>query len=236
MKGAFIFLAMMILNVPDSGKECYSIEAALENPDQVKSLFLNYTFLEIKQINPSIGELKNLERFEIFGRMFDFPKIQENKLVSNKLDDSVYKTPIALPDEISQCVKLKYIDISKSEIKNLPQNIVQLQKLETLHLSFSKINLDEVIDEILSLKSLKELFIIDLEIKEENLARLRMNSQLKIYQNEIDWAEYISECVPLDVQLHDTYLAFHDAQLAHRFVNSLPKDFPVEPRFIERKK
>ena len=212
--------------------EFYNFDEALKNQNQVKSLFLNYTFLDIEPITPKIGKLINLERLQIVHKIGNNVGVKMNQ-TSEPVDPKSI-SPIDLPDEISECINLKYLDVSGTDIENIPKSIFKLNNLETLHLSGSKIKLDDFIDDLLTMKSLKELFIVECQIEENNLKHLRQSSKFRIYESESDLIEYSSTLKPADVQIHDSYYAFPDSEFAYRFANSFPFADRVKPIVIEK--
>ncbi len=229
-----LFISLMLMNSiysPKYNGEYYDFKDALANPKAVESLFLNYTFLEIKPINERIGEFENLKRLQLFPKIIELGNGHDNSM---KLDESKSISPKQLPKEIGDCTELKYLDVSGTDIEILPKELFQIKNLETLHLSGSKVNMDDYIDEILQMKSLTSLFILECEIDEDSLSKLRENSKLRLYETESDLIEYTSDWKPADVQIHGAYFNFLDSDFAHRFAKSFPSTNLVMPRVIER--
>lgn len=73
---------------------------------------------------------------------------------TSKLNDSDLISPAKLPVEIANFSKLKFLDLSGTEIEVIPKELLQLNKLETLHLSGSKIKIDEFVNDIIGMSSL----------------------------------------------------------------------------------
>jgi len=202
--------------------ECYTIEDALINKVEVESIYLNYNFQEIKPISDSIGLISSLKEFRIQPRWFDFPKIVDKKVISERIDNSQNKSPLTLPDGITKCDNLELIDISNTDVCYLPNNFGLLKNLKTLIMNGSKINLDAEIDKMLSLTNIKEIQIFGLEVSEENLGKLKTIKYLKILRETDDFDFEDSEEQTVDVQIHDTYIVFPDEEQADRFINSMP--------------
>ena len=203
--------------------EYYNLREALSNKADVKSLYLNYNFLEIKPITDSIGELNNLIEFRIQPRWFEFPKIENKKVVSEKIDDSKDKSPHRIPNGLAKCRNLKLLDISNTEVKELPEDLEQLEQLEnleTLILNYAPINAETEIPKILQLKNLKEIQLAGIEISESELKQLNQIENLKILVAYEDFTDIREESV--DVQIHDTYIVFTNEDQADRFIWSMP--------------
>jgi len=200
--------------------EYYNLSDALSNSEDVKCLYLNYNFIEINPISDSIGELINLTEFRIQPRWFDFPKIENKKVVKDRIDDSKDKSPLKIPNGLIKCQNLKIIDISNSEVNELPENLEQLENLEILILNYAPISLETEIPKILQLKNLKELQLAGIEISESELTQLSQIKNLKILAAYDDFPDIRNEGV--DVQIHDTYIVFTNENEADRFIRSMP--------------
>lgn len=202
--------------------EYYTIDEAIQNKENAISVFLNYNFQEVKPITDLISELTNLEEFRIFPRWFDFPKIENKKVISEKLDESKSKTPDAIPTGITNCQNLKLIDISNSEIKSLPINFELLTNLEVLVLNYSNVNLSTELEKIVALKNLKEIQLVGIEMNNEQRLELKTVPNLKILTLSEDFEDQMNEDDTVDVQIHDTYIVFPNEEEANRFINSMP--------------
>ena len=200
--------------------EYYNLSDALSNKEDVKSLYLNYNFIEIKPITDSIGELINLTEFRIQPRWFEFPKIENKKVVRDRIDDNKDKSPLKIPNGLIKCRNLKIIDISNTEVNELPENLEQLENLEILILNYTPISLETEIPKILQLKNLKELQLAGIEISESELKQLNQIKNLKILAAYEDFPDIRNEAV--DVQIHDTYIVFTNEEQADRFIRSMP--------------
>ena len=200
--------------------EFYNLTEALSNKEDVKSLYLNYNFIEINPISDSIGELNNLIEFRIQPRWFEFPKIENKKVVRDRIDDSKDKSPLKIPNGLIKCRNLKIIDISNTEVNELPENLEQLENLEILILNYAPISLETEIPKILQLKNLKELQLAGIEISESELKQLNQIKNLKILAAYEDFPDIRNEAV--DVQIHDTYIVFTNEKQADRFIRSMP--------------
>lgn len=203
--------------------EFYSLESALQKPQEVKSLFLNYSFQEIRPISKEISNLYNLESLTLFPRLMDYPKIVDRKVVSNTLDDSPLKTPEELPENIASCTKIKQLRLGMSAIKRLPTNVSDLKMLEELDLRNTAVNLDMEIEKILQLKNLKILSIAGCQISPENKSRLKAQfPNLNLFRTEDNLKKDLKENKTVNIQFHSTYLSFGNEQQANQFINSLP--------------
>ncbi len=213
--------------------EYYNLYDALSNKEDVRSLYLNYNFIEVKPISDSIGELENLIEFRIQSRWFDFPKIENQKIISDKIDNSKDKSPHRIPNGLAKCQNLKLIDIANTEISELPQNIEQLAKLETLILNNAPINLETELSKILKLKNLKEIHLIGIEIGESEFTQLSQNKNLKIFSALEDFPDTKEAAV--GVQIHDTYIGFANENQADRFIRSMPFELGKRAKKKNRK-
>ncbi len=211
--------------------EFYSIKSAIKNPKAVKTLYLNFNFTEIQELPKEIGELENLEELIFFHRIFDFRKIEGKKVISNKLDDSELKSVSILPNEIANCKKLRIMDFTFSSLKRLPSNLNQFQNLELIRLTNTPINLDNEINNLLSIENQITLEILNCNISEENIEKLKDKKNIKVLAKREDYG--ISEKVKtesVDLQLHSTYMVFANISEANRFINSMPKTLQEKAR------
>ncbi|HRX27778.1 MAG TPA: hypothetical protein P5235_00215 [Saprospiraceae bacterium] len=229
-----ILLTINLVNMNAQQTEFYSLNEALANATSAKSLYLNYNFSTIEPIDDSIERLTNLEEFRIMPRIIEFPKIEDNKIVSNKLDDSDTNSPTSLPESLINCTELKIIDISNTEIEHLPEGFEKLNQLEKLILNHSKLNIDKELSKILELKNIGELQIIGLEISPESLNMLTQKKELKVISNLEELKSNHQDNNTIDVQIHDSYFVFDNSDEADRFIHSMP-DFLQSSVKIYRK-
>ncbi len=220
--GVIIGLIIINSNIMSQNTEYYTVDEAIQNKENAISLFLNYNFQEVKPITNSISELTNLEEFRIFPRWFDFPKIENKKVVSEKLDKRKSKTPNSIPNGITKCQNLKLIDISNSEIKTLPADLELLTNLEILILNYSQIKLSNELAKIMGLKNIKEIQLVGIEINNDLKSELEKIPELKIIASVEDFENQINEDEQVDVQMHATYMVFQNEKQANRFINSMP--------------
>ena len=219
--GIIIGLIIINSNIMSQNTEYYTLDEAIQNKENAISLFLNYNFQEVKPITNSISELVNLEEFRIFPRWFDFPKIENKKVVCEKIDNCKSKTPNSIP-HITKCQNLKLIDISNSEIKALPTDLESLTNLEILILNYSQIKLSNEYAKIMGLKNIKEIHLVGIEIDNDLKSELEKKPELKIIASIEDFKDQINEDEQVDVQMHDTYMVFQNEKQANRFINSIP--------------
>ena len=199
--------------------EYFSIEAALNSPDDVKLLYLNYNFQKIEPIPEKIQELENLEELVLFPRMFDYPFIEK----SNSNNASL-RTIEELPNQIENCKKLKKINLNNSSIKRFPTKFRNLKNLEVLKLNNTEINLDEELNKLLKLKKLSRLEIINCSISVESLKKIRSNfPNLELFVTIDDLNEENQTNEEVDVQIFSTYLVFANERETDWFIKSLPK-------------
>ena len=222
MKAVVIIISSILLNLSLMGQtgEYFNLRDALANKEDVKSLYLNYNFIEINPITDSIGELSDLIEFRIQPRWFEFPKIENKKVVSEKIDDSKDKAPHRIPNGLVMCRNLRLLDISNTEVNELPEDLEQLENLEILILNYAPINIETEIPKISQLKNLKEIQLAGIEISESELTQLRQIENLKILAAYEDFPDIREESV--DVQIHDTYIVFTNEEQADRFIRSMP--------------
>jgi len=212
----------MNLNLMSQSNEYYDLTEALANKEGAKSLYLNYNFIEIKPISNSIGELNNLTEFRIIPRYFDFPIIEDKKMVSPTIDDSEDKSPHRIPDGLLKCRKLKLLDISNTQISSLPDNLEQLENLEVIILNSTPIDFETEISKILRLKKLKEIRLRGIKVGTSILEQLNKIEGLKILASSKDFDEIKEETV--DIQMFNTYIVFGNEEQADRFIRSMPYD------------
>ena len=224
MQPLFIVLSTIFINLSLMGQtsECYTLETALQNKDKVESIYLNYSFQEIKPISDSIELLTNLNEFRIMPRMFDFPKIMDDTIIGRSFTGSEHESPRMLPSGLMHCKSLKLIDISNTQIQELPSNFENLQNLETLILNWSDVRLDREIEKILSLPNLTEIQVAGLEIAPNILQKLKAKKDLKIMSEMKDFQFKYPEDQRVDLQFHDTYIVFPSDTAANKFINSMP--------------
>ena len=220
-----------------SDSEYYSIESALANPNKVKSLYLNYSFTEIKELPEELGNLINLEELTLYPRLFPFPKIEENKIVKNKLDDSELRSVDILPIELRNCKNLQKMEFTNSSLKELPPELNKFPNLEIIRISLSPIKLDNEMDNLLAIKNELTLEIFGCEISDKNLQKLRAKENLKIIAKREDYgtisANTKSEAI--DLQLHDTYIVFPNRGELNKFLKSMPERMKNIARIIPKK-
>lgn len=216
------FFIFPIMNA-QTGEFC-SLESALASPKEVKTLFINYNFEEIKNLPKEIGDLENLEELIFFPRLFDFPKIEGKQIVANELDDSILKTMDFLPVEISKCKKLRVMDFQSSSLSLLPK-LKEFPQLEKLKLSNSSIDLDKEMENLLSIENDVTLEIADCIITEANLEKLKAKKNLEILVTKEDFESAYEEVEKeeIDLQMGSMYMVFTNWKDANRFVNSVPE-------------
>ncbi|MFT5820344.1 MAG: Leucine-rich repeat (LRR) protein [Crocinitomix sp.] len=101
--------------VQDEPLICESMEEALKNKDKVHTLSLRND-KGLKELNPRIGELKNLKVLNVSG--------------TNLTE---------LPEEIANCTKLEEIIANASKFKSIPNAIGDLKMLKKVNFSYNQI-------------------------------------------------------------------------------------------------
>lgn len=210
--------------------EFYSIESALKKPRRVKTLYLNFNFTAITELPKEIGKLQNLEELIFFHRLFQFPKVEGKVVIQKTIDDNELRSVDSIPDEISNCKKLRIMDFTFSSLKKLPPHLNQFPNLELIRLTSTPIDLDCEINNLLSIENQLTLEILDCKISEENLNRLKNKKNLNILAKRVDLENSTNETKhnSVDVQLHDTFWVFASKKEANRFINSMPSFYKQE--------
>ncbi len=148
------------------------IEDHLNNPEEVKELYLNGS--NVEEIPDSIARFRNLEvltlsniRFKRFPKTICQLKKLKKLVIGYTMDgtSSIYGTFISeIPHEIAQLSQLKELYLNGCEIEKLPPEIGKLTRLRVLELNRNK--LTYLPKEITYLKKLEVLGIDSNEIKD----------------------------------------------------------------------
>jgi Leucine-rich repeat (LRR) protein len=126
----------------------HSIDAALEEPEKVKSIELGNTGFEEL---PDLSTMTNLEKLELWG---------------NALKD--------LPESLAACKNLRRINLFRNKLEKVPEVLFQLPQLQELVLSNNAIQNVDDIERLLS--DLPHLRYLDAEnnpLDQEKLGELR---------------------------------------------------------------
>ncbi|MFA5406062.1 MAG: hypothetical protein WC307_01780 [Candidatus Nanoarchaeia archaeon] len=143
----------------DYFNDCTHIPEIIGELTYLERLFIDYS--KITELPASIGQLKNLSFFRLWGN---------NNLKS-------------LPELISGCEKLEYLEVSCADIKELPQSICNLKNLKYLYLNGVSL-------EFLPNKLPESIVIIDLssnKLKElpDNLADYKELKRVRLGDNSL---------------------------------------------------
>lgn len=88
-------------------------------------------------IPEEIGNMVNLEHLEVEGDINEIPKSIKNLKNLKKLIILSSKTSLTFPEEIYELENLEYLSITESGIRELPEGISKLKKLECLVLDMN---------------------------------------------------------------------------------------------------
>jgi Leucine-rich repeat (LRR) protein len=127
---------------------------------QELSMYYNYKIKEIPEVVGKTAKLKTLH----ISHCNELAKIAENigdlsHLETLLLNDNDKLT--RLPESIGSLKKLKHLDISRTNIKTLPQSISKLQNLAVLGISIDDLDMEDVINKIKHLPNLHTLIIVN---------------------------------------------------------------------------
>ncbi len=214
-------------------KVYYSIESALQNPDQVYKLSLyhnamlalpsviekfdNLQVLDISrnrlsELPEEIGELDNLQYLNVEdNQITELPKSIKN--LDNLRVLNVRRNDITeLPEEIGQLTNLEELTLEYNALYSLPDEISNLKNLQTLNLKNNK--LDELNDAVGSLTQLKELNIKYNEISAlpRSIANLKQLDEFGINLHKFTIQE---------IQKYGKLLAGTDTELGRQYLQSL---------------
>jgi len=93
-----------------------------------------------------------------------------------------FQSPFALPDSIGQLIHLRYVNLTGTSIKSLPESVCNLYNLQTLKLSFCY-KLTKLPSAMQNLVNLRYLEILDIPIKEmpKRMGKLNQLQKLDFY-------------------------------------------------------
>ena len=123
-------------------KTANSIEEAMENPDSVQALFINYAKLNV--IPQEVEKCKNLIVLGLGGNnikeippfIFNLTNLQELGLSWNHIS--------TIPEEISSLKKLTSISIWGSNITEVPEDLLELPNIQKIGLKGNPIPKEEI--------------------------------------------------------------------------------------------
>jgi Leucine-rich repeat (LRR) protein len=160
-----------------------SIAEALQNPDDVTTLFLSR--VDYKQFPPEIFLFKNLKILSMFGNNLKFmPKnIHELENLEELLISGNHISYI--PKTIGEMKHLKKLILNNNQIERLPDSISQLKTLKILNVKGNKtIDLGEVAGKITSLEELN-LSATNIKTIPENFRQLKRIKKLDLSYNDL---------------------------------------------------
>jgi len=139
--------------------EFVSLDEALEMPDHVEKLILNFSNIETKLPDYRIKKLINLEELRIVNfkdSEIDLPR--ELLYLENLKRLSIYGEDLhVIPDIIFDMYGLDELILSLMKLDSIPEGFSRLKKLKSL--GFTSNNLSTISDEIYSLENLESLNI-----------------------------------------------------------------------------
>ncbi|QCE02998.1 adenylate cyclase [Vigna unguiculata] len=93
-----------------------------------------------------------------------------------------FQSPFALPDSIGELIHLRYVNLTGTSIKSLPESVCNLYNLQTLKLSFCY-KLTKLPSAMQNLVNLRYLEILDIPIKEmpKRMGKLNQLQKLDFY-------------------------------------------------------
>ncbi|PSR02518.1 MAG: hypothetical protein BRD50_07205 [Bacteroidetes bacterium SW_11_45_7] len=214
-------------------KVYYSIESALQNPDQVYKLSLYHNAMlalpsviekfdnlqvldvsrnRLSELPEEIGELDNLQYLNVEdNQITELPKSIKN--LDNLRVLNVRRNDITkLPKEIGQLQNLEELTLEYNALYSLPAEISNLKNLQTLNLKNNK--LDELNEAVGSLTQLKELNIKYNEITAlpGSIANLKQLDKFSINLHKFTIQE---------IQKYGKLLAGTDTELGRQYLQSL---------------
>jgi len=160
-----------------------SIAEALQNPDEVTTLFLSR--VDYKQFPAEIFKLKNLKVLSMFGNNLKFlPKnihelenLEELMISGNHIS--------FIPKTIGEMKHLKKLILNNNQIERLPESIAQLKQLKLLNVKGNKtIDLGEVAGKITCLEELN-LSATGIKTIPENFKQLKRIKKLDLSYNDL---------------------------------------------------
>lgn len=180
-----ILLSLCNIIIAQNNKVYYSIEEALKEPNEVKTLRIQQN-IDPNIIGKSLIKFNNLEKLIITGNKL-LDKIPEEinsltNLTSIELSNNGFTE---LPDLVFKLNQLRYLDIRNNKIKLLSNKILELKNLKELNISNNQIT--QLPEELWQLKQLEHLNISLNPISEisEEIGNLKKLKHLTISQNPI---------------------------------------------------
>ncbi|MCH79577.1 CC-NBS-LRR resistance protein [Trifolium medium] len=156
-----------------SGKCCCRLDSGGDISEKVRHLSYNQEMYDIFEKFKIIYKFKCLRSFVPIEFGYN-----QNSLSRKVVDDllptlgrlrvlslSKYSNITTLPDSIGNLVQLRYLDLSHTEIKSLPDTICNLYYLQTLILEWCS-NITELPEHVGKLINLRHLYIDSTNIKE----------------------------------------------------------------------
>lgn len=127
----------------------------LQDEEKVMLALSNYGLVEVP---PQIRELKNVQDLMISktepGGWVVFPPL--SRMVMKEFDPPYRE----LPDEILSLSQLKHLRLSGLDLHTLPEDLHKLEQLESLDISFNKLDINAELAKLKALPHLKKLNVL----------------------------------------------------------------------------
>jgi hypothetical protein len=175
-----IFKKLKILNA--SNNRLYSLPDFLGGLEELE--YINVSNNRIREIHPGISKLKKLKEIDLSSNKGLFGL---NSFIGNKSLESIDLSNCSLlvfPYYITMISSLRKLALIGNEFERLPKEIKDLKKLEILYLNEPLAHhLEENIDVLAELESLKECFIpvIDVMKLPQNILKLKHLKKITFY-------------------------------------------------------
>ncbi len=142
----------------------------------------------LKSLPPEIGNLRSLERFDLFACKISFLPVEVGRLENLKVLNLCFTKLNTLPAEIGNLKNLNTIDLGYIYNLFIPEEFTKLNNLKDLRATINRENYEQVFEILEKLKGLVSLQLVIKGMTElpKEIKKLKALKSLSLTENKIE--------------------------------------------------